>query len=301
MKKILITTLLTALVVSGCSSVKKKEALIAPMDFKDRLIQAQNLAKKNPNQAIVILNDLLKTHAENSLSDDALYLMGTILERQGNTNASIKAFQRILTSKYLSPLDGRAILRLYKIYMTYGNEKKALEALDFVEKNNLVDQERLFEIEKIRAPLLLKQERYLSFLESANNQIKKSNDQVFRKQLFNKSISIIKIKIMGLENKQILNRPQLNIFHSQAALDLAEYYFEQERPKKALEILEVYANLFNNNYYQSQKIDLVQRAKTFESANTRTIGVLLPLSGRYQEIGQKNPTRIAVFSSCVEP
>jgi tetratricopeptide (TPR) repeat protein len=288
MKKIILFKIIfLSFLIPGCTSVEKQEALAAPVGFKDRLIQAQNLSNKNHNQAIVILDELLRNYDENSLSDDALFLMGSILEKQGNTEASIKAFKRILSSKYSSPLDGRTVLKLYQIYMTFGDERRALDALDFVERNALVDQDRLFEIEKLRTPLLLKQERYLSYLDSTSNQIKKSNDQNFKKQLFNKSLSIMKIKMVGPENKRILSRPQLSVFHPQAALNLAEYHFEGEKPQKALEVLETYSNLFTNSYYQNQKIDLIQRAKTFESANTRTIGVLLPLSGRYQEVGQK--------------
>ena len=274
-------------ILVSCATSIKQEATVAPTGFKDRLIQAQSLSTKNPNQAIMILDDLLKNYEENSLTDDALFLMGTVLEKQGNTESAIKAFRRILTSKYSSPLDGRTVIKLYKIYMSFGDERKALSALDYVSRNELIDQSRLFEIEKYRAPLLLKKEKYISYLESSANLIRKNTDQSFRKQQFNKSISIMKIKLIGPENKRILNNEKLTLFHPQAALNLAEYHFESGRADRALVVLETYSSLFTNNYYQSQKIDLIQRAKTYESANNRTIGVLIPLSGRYQDIGQK--------------
>jgi len=278
---------LLALVISSCTSASKQPALQAPAGYKQQLLKAQGLSKTKPNQAIAILDELLKNNDENSLSDDALFLMAETLEKQGNTDSAIRAYQRILSSKYSSPLDGQTILKLYSIYTSFGDEKKALSTLDFVEKNTLIDQSKLSQIEKLRSPLLIKNGRYISYLEATSNRIKKTNDQSLRKSLFNKALSIMDIKVIGSTNKKILNNPDLSLFHPQASLNLAEYYFEGEQPQKALDVLETNSGILTSSFYQNQKIELIQRARTFESANTRTVGVLLPLSGRYQDIGQK--------------
>lgn len=279
--------LLIFFTLASCTTVKKKEAIKAPASFKQQLLDAKSRAKTNPNQAIVMINQTLSDYPENDLSDDALFLLGQLLERKGDIDSALKSYNRILDSKYASPLDAMSILKLYDLYKKRNQASKALKALNYVDRLELVDKSLRLKIEEKRAPLLLESEDYFKFLESAAVSLKLSTDNQFKKSLFNKAIAVMKIKVLGTDNASVLKNDSLKVFHPQAALHLAEYYFEKEKPDRALMVLQENANLLLNPFYENQKIELIERAKAFEAANVNVIGVLLPLSGRFKSVGNK--------------
>ena len=279
--------LFIALSLTSCTSVEKKEAQVAPASFKQKLLSAKNVSKRSPDKAIFLLDDLLKNNAHNSLTDDALFLKANLYEKTDQNELAIKSYKKILNSKFTSTLDGQTVLRLYAIYKSMDQEGRALYSLDYIQRNELTDKSTLEKIEQLRSPLLLKRERYVYYLESIANQIRIAKSQSYRKQLYGSALSIMDIKVIGLTNKKILDDEDLKVFHPEAALNLSSYYFEGENPQKALDVLRENDELFQSTYYKNQKSELIQRARAFESANNRTIGVLLPLSGRYKDIGQK--------------
>ena len=278
---------LLALSLASCTTVEKKVAVQAPSSFKQQLLNAKAKAQSNPDQAIQIINQTLSEYPENDLSDDALFLLGQLLERKGNVEGALKSYNRILDSKYASPLDGKAILKLYDLYQKRNDTGKALRVLNFVDRAELVDSDSRLEIEKKRGPLLLETEDYIKYLESSATSLKLSTDNSYKKTVFNKALAVMKIKILGTDNSLILKNETLKPFHPQAALHLAEYYFEKEERDKALAVLEENSNILLDPFYENQKIELIERAKAFESANVNVIGVLLPLSGRYKSVGDK--------------
>lgn len=271
----------------SCATAEKKVATQAPTSFKQMLLKAKSKVKTDPNQAIQIINQTLSEYPENDLSDDALFLLGQLLERRGNVEGALKSYNRILDSKYSSPLDGKTVLKLYELYHKRKETVKALKVLNFVDRAELIDSESRLEIEKRRGPLLLEDGNYIKYLESASMMLRLSNDNDYRKRLFNKALAVMKIKVLGTDNAAVLKNETLKIFHPQAALHLAEFYFEKEDRQQALAVLEENTNLLVDPFYENQKIELIERAKAFESANINVIGVLLPLSGRYKSVGDK--------------
>ncbi len=281
-------TILFLFFLSNCKTMElKQEALQASDGYKSELLRAQKISKENPNLAIANLNNLLSTYPENSLSDDALMLMGDLLQKTGNKKDALKAYSRILDSKYSSPLDGKALLRKTKLLAREGDNNSALKTLDYVKYHKLIDQGSLEEIETLRAPLLIRNGRYSDYLYSAKNIISKTADKNLALDTYKQAQDVLQIKMTGGETKKILEDPSLRIFHPQAALNLTAYYFENNSPELAISNLETYAHLLEEPEYKSRRDELMIRGHAYTSPNKDVIGIIIPLSGKYQFVGQQ--------------
>ncbi len=274
--------------LSSCKTLElKQNALQAPESYKSKLMKAEKISIKNPNLAIFNLNQLLSTHPENSLSDDALFLLGHLLEKTEDLKSALKAYSRILDSKYLSPLDGRALIQKTNILSKLGNNNEALKALNYTKHHQLIDQQSLQKIKLIKAPLLIQNEKYFDYLHNAKDIILTTKDQALAQRIFRQAQDILKIKLTSEKSKKILNEPFLDIFHPQAALNLITYYFEKKSPQLAISNLKAYFHLLDQPLYKDQRDELIIRSRLYTPPNKDVIGVIIPLSGKYQSVGEQ--------------
>ena len=282
---------LLLLLLPFCFSCKtldeKKVASQASESYKTELLKAKSLSKTNSNLAIAKLNQLLSSNSENNLSDDALYLMGDLLYKSGNKKAAERSFSRILDSKYASPLDGQALLYKSKILQETSDRSSVLKALNYIDYNQLSDKKSIEKVELIRAPIFLQNQAYFKFLKSASGIISNTKDQNLARKVNNQALDVLKIKLAGYDSKRVLEDQSLKIFHPQAALNLTEYYFNNEQPESAIEVLETHASSLQSPVYKSKRDELIMRGQLFISSNNDVIGVLLPLTGKYQTVGNQ--------------
>lgn len=273
----------------GCTTrvPAKKMAGNASANYKESILNAQKISKANPQKAILQLDQLLSSNPENNLSDDALFLLATLLEKTKQDEAALRAYSRILDSKYASPLDGKALLQKANLLISKSQSKKALETLNYIKKYKLQDQSSLVQIEKIRSQLLFKEGDYIDYLQSAQNLIQANTDLPLKRKTFKQAHDIIKIRLNPDDYKKILLKNSLSLFHPIAALSLSEYYIEDSEPERAVSILEKFNAILEQRPYKNKRDELLTRTQAYTTPNFDTIGIILPLSGKYQSIGQE--------------
>jgi len=275
------------LLVFGCQTVAKKQsAAPAPESYRNELLKSQSISKENPNLAIARLNQLLSSNSENSLSDDALYLMGDLLFKTGNLKAAERSFTQILDSRYASPLDGKALLYKARI-ARQSDQNSVLKSLRYVDYNQLQDQSSLEKIERIRAPIFLKSELYKKYLKSASTILRLTQDNEVAAATRRQAHDVLKIKLSGSQSKTVLTDPELSIFHAQAALNLAEYHFNNDQPEQGMNVLEQNIQKLDAPIYKSKRDELIMRGQLYLTSNPSVIGVILPLTGKYQSVGHQ--------------
>lgn len=280
--------LLFSLLLSGCKTMSiKQEALQASGGYKAEVLHSKKISTSNPNLAIANLNKLLSSYPENNLSDDALFLMANLLEKKKDSDGAIKAYSRILDSRYASPLDGKAVLRKAHLQTLAHNDIEALKTLNYIQQNKLIDHSSLEKIERARSPLLIKNGYYSDYLHSAKNIIAKTENKSVAQDAYRQAQDVLKIKLTGDETKKVLENPSLSIFHPQAALNLSAFYFENDNPELAVLNLEKYSHLLQDPIYQSRRDELMIQGHAYTAPNIDVIGVIVPLSGKYQFVGQE--------------
>ena len=275
------------LLVFGCQTVTKKQsATPAPESYKTELLKAQSISKQNSKLAIARLNQLLSSNSENNLTDDALFLMGELLFKSGNLKGAEKSFSRILESRYASPLDGKALL--YKAQISAKTDQESvLRTLKYIDFNQLQDKASLEKAELIRAPIFLKNGLYKKYLKSAATILKLTTDQNTAIETKRQAYDVMKIKLSGYQSKEILDDPELTAFHPQAALNLAEYYFNNDQPGEGMAILEQNISLLQEPNLKSKRDELIMRGQLYLTSNPNVIGAILPLTGKYQSVGHQ--------------
>lgn len=273
--------------MGGCqTTVIKQAAAPAPASYKTELLKSQSISKQNPSLAIAKLNQLLSSNSENNLTDDALYLMGDLLFKSGNLKAAEKSFTRILESKYASPLDGKALL--YKAQIASKTDSASvLRTLKYIDYNQLQDKTSLEQAELIRAPIFLQNELYTKYLKSAATILKLTNNQNLAVETKRQAYDVLKIKLSGYQSKDILADPELTVFHPQAALNLAEYYFNDDQPEEGMMVLENNISILQEPGLKSKRDELIMRGQLFLTSNPNVIGAILPLTGKYQSVGHQ--------------
>lgn len=285
MKKLIVFWIIGLALISCQTSSRKKIAAPAPQSFVKELQNAKLLAQRDPTAAINRIGQLLETYAENDMSDDALLLLGDLLIKQKRVPEALSAYDRIISSTYISSLDAKAILRAAKIRIKINQVDQAISTLNKVDSMEIQDRKSLYLVEKLRAPLLFKKKDFDRFLFAGHNLYALSPKASEKEGVLKKVEDLMRIRLSSSDLRSVLREEKLNLFHSLAVLSLSEVYFEEDQPDRARTLINEYSAALKQPRYREKAIELLERAKIYESYEDKVIGVLVPLSGKYEAVG----------------
>lgn len=157
----------------------------------------------------------------------------------------------------------------------------------------------------------LKKEDYLATVNYLDELRKNTNN-------FRLSTEIIDTRLTIPELEIAVTEPLLESFKPQMFLRLGKLYIKQKKPDKAAEYLRAVSTLYPQTVYASQASTILSSLIQVDDANSTVIGAVLPLTGKYANVGQHalnairmglgldkadtaNQFRIALFDSQSNP
>lgn len=271
----------------SCTSLPEKQrAKTASPKVIKSFESLANQFKKNPSPANrKELENFSLQNPDLDVSNEANLILGDHFYER-DPNLSLKFYLRTVNSPYYSNKEWVARIKAAQLLW---EQKDSIQTLDLLAPIFKYDAPKgvLYEAHKLNAEILLFKTDYVPALASlvylANQTKEKEQKDAYR----SKAIELTESKLGREDLMRVAGNSNFDFLRSMALFKMGTIYFEESNYSKAESYLEDAVSSAPESAIAEQANDLLLQIYSRSKIDSKTIGVILPLSGRLAPIGYK--------------
>lgn len=284
-------SLLTALflILNSCSfAPKKRPPQKATVTVEKLYKSAQVDIKKNRiTRGRKKLKTLIEKYPHTDVTDDAYLLLGKSYYDSKNFEAAFNAYISIVNAQTISPEEAYALYRAAKSLSHLGRYDEALGLTERSMKEMKLNQASLVRIHELRYYLFTQLGDRLDALKSliflAKNETDKNQKDRYEIQV----IDFIETQLSDEELEKVASDRDYGNYRAYAQFKAGTLNFESSDFGRANYYLEEVIDLMPNSDLAERAQNMINQIRARRIVNAKTIGVVLPLSGRHESVAYK--------------
>lgn len=300
--------------VSCQGAPKRRPPTAASAQIHQELAAAQNAWRlQDAKKALARAKRVLEEHPESDTADDAAMLMGDIYADQQNYVDAVKYYNLIAMGEIASPLEMQASLRAARSLIRMQKPGDAEPYLEKVSKAKDLSIDERLEALELRHEVLTQEKRHFTALEPLLVIANEHPNQGKRERYRQLGFETIESRLSEDELQRVADDSNYGFLQMPAKYRFALLMAEQRNYSKSRRYLgEIIARAGDSDLGERAQM-VASQIDARQKVDARTIGVVLPLSGKQAAIGYralrgiqhglgihgKNPTsfRLAVIDS----
>lgn len=277
------------LLLNSCSfAPKKRPPQKAPVTVEKLYKSAQIDIKKNRiTRGKKKLKSLIQKYPHTDVTDDAYLLLGNTYYNSKNFEAAYASYISIVNAQTISPEEAYALYRAAQSLSHLGRYDEALGLTERSMKEMKLNNESLIKIYELRYYLFTQLGDRLDALKSliflAENESDKNQKNRYEIQV----IDFIETQLTDDELEKVSSDRDFGDYRAYAQFKAGTLYFEASNFGKASYYLEDVTDLIPNTDLAERAQNMLNQIKARRIVNSKTIGVVLPLSGRHSSVAYK--------------
>ncbi|MCB0378498.1 MAG: penicillin-binding protein activator [Bdellovibrionales bacterium] len=284
----LLTSILIGLLFVSCTSVSKKRERLAqaPAPVQKQIELAKNYFKnRNYNKVEETLVPIVKDHRGTDAGDEALFILAKTYSRTEAWDKAYRVYSMIFESGFYSPKEFVARTNAAKI-LTY-KLNKSDTALKLVDQSLKLGPDPLqrADLLEVKFSALMKNGSQLEAFETLVELSEKHPMASEREAFKRKAKAFLDSRLSGPELKDFANDSPTSELKTDAMYRYAVHLMGEGEYSEARSYLKKVVEDNPKSYTGMQAQQLLEQLSARDQVNPRTIGVVLPLSGRYAPMG----------------
>lgn len=276
--------------LTSCQMGSKKEPMIAaPPAAQSELEQVKKQIekeKKPRTNAIERLKALAKAHPNTDVADTALMTLGRVYYTKKDFRLAYEYFIQVMQSPVSSPNEDDAALGASLCLARLGRIDEALLMSERGLKIQSLSPSVAFELHKLRYSLLKDAGDLKQALISLSYLVANEKTESKRETLENAGFPMLhKMDYDGL--KSLLVEPILNSYKAYCAYRVGVAELQAGRRSDAQDYFREAVRFQPDSLYGQQAQRYLDQFEAARRVDWRSIGVTLPLTGRYESVSQK--------------
>jgi TolA-binding protein len=281
------------LLITACSTGEKQSPQIqreppgqvGSAQERKEVQEAVNLYRaKKHKQALAKFNTYIAKHPDTDLAQEAHYYVGQIHFDGGDSQKALKAWTAITSTRTESPFYDRA---LYGNAVIYNQSGKQTEALSELNKFNYRNPDKALSgnAAELSSRLKLAKGDGVGALTDLQKVAELKPSEAGRIQT--RSREIVQTQLGTKQLEEVVGRSDLVAYEPAARFKLAMGYYDQRNWSES-------RSRFNDLIAKFPNSEEAQRAQQYLTSTTETtsadgtvIGAVLPLTGKYAQMGYK--------------
>ncbi len=267
---------------------KKRPPVKAPVSVVKQFERSTKLVRKGKKAtAVKQFKNIIKQYPNSDLVDDAQMELGQLYFSASSYKKAAKYFMAIIDSEYFSPRETEALIYLARCYTRMNDYQRARkyietaeEAIDLNDALNVSIYQTQLEIYKVT------NEKFL-FLKTLVKLSKNHPVPTQREIYKNKAIEFVESEIDDEQLENIVDNRAFDYLRIPALLRYGRYLVEQKLYTNAKRYLEDIVQDAPETDYSEQASEIIKQIDARQVVDQKTIGVILPLSGRLKSIGYR--------------
>ena len=285
----LLVAMVSPTFILGCAMMsQKKEPIKASPSLRAEFDQIQiELAAGSEKKAQHRLKKLVATHPGTDVSDDALIMLGKISFKARDYQSAYNSFIAVANSDVFSPSEAEALLWAGKCLHRLARPDEALALTQKSIKIPGLSEEMKIENYKLRFAILGDLGDRLDALRAAVYLADKDPDINSRDSYRVRAVDFVESRLTDQELEAVAKSSEFGFVRGTALYRVAVQAFDQRDFARA-------RSYFSDAISLIQTGDLVERSKNYinqidsrRQVDARTVGAVLPLTGRHAAIAQK--------------
>lgn len=289
MNKSIIAFFFSVLVCSCSASVPvKKDPVKAPPSTEQEFRTAEALAKKGDyKKAMPKLAKFVKQNPVSDLTANAYFLMGQLHANAQQYPDALNDYMALVSLPVASPLEAEAALRAARIQLRLSQPAEAEKNLERASRSKNLTGEQALELEKLRFETSSAQKKLLPALESLVALAEKSPLPADREKYKTQALESIDSRISENDLREIADSKRFSFLQPQARFRYGLFLAEQRQYSRARDYLSGTVELAPGTEIAERANYLISQIDSRNHTESRTVGVVLPLTGKQAGIGYK--------------
>lgn len=280
---------LLSFMIGGCAVLSRKKAPEpASPSVRAEFDKIQiDVAAGADKKALLKLRKLVASHPSTDVSDDALIIAGKIHFKNRDFQAAYDSFISVANSDVFSPSEAEALLWASKSLHRLGRLDEALSLSQKSVKIPGISEETKLEIYKLRFSILSELGDRLDALRAIVFIAEKDPQPSARESYRIRAFDFVDSRLNEQELETVARSSEFGFVRGNALYRVGVRSFDQRDFSRA-------RDSFSSAIEDLQTGDLAEKAKAYitqidsrRQVDSRTIGAVLPLTGKYAAIAQK--------------
>ncbi|MBX7230679.1 MAG: penicillin-binding protein activator [Bdellovibrionales bacterium] len=281
---------LIAAIISGCSSVVTRKVNVQPASTKAReeWNQLQVLvASGNERHTLSRLKKFVGTYPGTDLAYDAQMTLGKIYYKNKDYLSAYNSFRELFNARSLNASESDPLLWGAKSLYRLGRlDESLILTTKILQSSGLSDPMRL-ECYKVRYTILNDLSDRLEALRTLVYLGEKDPETKSRESYRVRAFDFVESKLSDKELETVAGQDEFSFVRKMALYKLGVHLFEQRDFVRAREVLSQLTESDLNADLSQQVKNYLTQIDSRREVDSKTIGVVLPLTGKYSVIAQK--------------
>ncbi|MCB0347779.1 MAG: penicillin-binding protein activator, partial [Bdellovibrionales bacterium] len=270
------------------SRVKKSEAQPANAQSETLYKNALSLyQKKNYQQALQNLSQLVRTQPDSVLAGEALYMSGRIYEDLKEPSKAFASYLAVVQSPYFSAKEFHARLKVAESLYQKEQFEESLGYTESIIKSANVPKDILAKAYLLSIDIYSYKQRNIPVL-LALIQLGKLSDSVSSQEAYKmRALDLVNTNLNTDELMQIVGNREFEFVRAAAFYNLGKMFFDQKEFSRASSYLESCKSVEPNSKYADLASQILKQIEARSKTDSYTIGAVLPLTGKLAPIGER--------------
>lgn len=286
-KKLLLALFCLMLTTHCAITTKRKEK---PVVADERLTRVYNAAKKglpkdNPG-SIADLKKIIQEFSNSELAVPSAMLLADYYFEKNKLKEALEYYQFVIENDFYTHREIEAVNKAINIYNLGSDKKSALDLVDRVLKNSDMPAQNRKIYLGIKYDLSEELLSSMDQLKLLANLHEISESPADKTNVVLKAMNIVEGKIKPEDLDDIIDDRSLSFIHAPIAFRLAVIAFDNSDFANARFYLNRVISLQPDSDIAERSQDMLTQISSREIVNPKTIGIILPLSGKYESMGK---------------
>jgi len=284
----LLQVLVLALLVS-CSTtqqVSKEPPPPADKRIQKEYEQARLELIKSPVHGLRHLEAIIQKYPNTSVASNAAKLAGDYYFKNRKYSQALNAYSYILNDNFRDPYKGEVYGRSIKIMLENGQKEKALATLNQALRYDGLTSEEKIDLLSYQLEFQKEAQDVMAQLETLAQMYNLSQSPQAKTGFRIRASTIADSLVRPKDLDAVLSNSNLEFVHANIHYRLGSVAFEQSDFSAARSHFSSVVSLAPESELAESARDFLKQLDARSSVDSRTVGVILPLSGKYGDIGR---------------
>lgn len=279
--------LLAAFVSCQTTASRKPPARATPGNEQDFKAGKAAYGQGDNKKALTRLKKIATQHPDSELADDANILVGQIYERQQLWNDALQAYMAVANGETASPLEGEALLRAARLNMRFSKFGEAVALAKRVRQSATATEVQKADADEIRGEAFLADNKLLEALEIYVALADSATDPRRKEKYRLAAQDLLDTRLNEDDVRDVSERSAFGFLRPTAKYRLGLLFADQRQLSRARGAFEDVVTLVPGTDLAERASNLISQIDARSRVSGRTVGAILPLSGRQQAIGYR--------------
>ncbi len=280
---------LCCLIVSSCQTpvVRKQPLKASPSVEKEFAAARRSFEAGDLKKAVPRLKKISTQSAESDLADDSLLLLAQAYEKQQLSKDALVTYLGLANSEIASPYEGVALIRAARLHVRFNQFKEARALLEKIENSSSIEKAIQSEALELKAEILLAENRPLDAMEAYVSLANSSSDLRIKEKYRMAAQDLLDTRLTQDDIREVSERSSFGFLRPTAKYRSGLYYADQHQLGNARSAFEEVISLAPGSDLAEKAAAFISQIDARSLVSPKTVGAILPLSGKQQAMGQR--------------